>query len=147
MKQRVWGRNLARLRYDKVAGHGGNEAARVGRNWNRTAEHLAKRKIAAVLQLHVVVVAVEYRSVERDAGEQALGARVGKKLCVEFPVCTGLGVTAHGTGRSCSVSADLELVLQHGLKALLVHGDQDEVGGLTSDLPAYAAAGELHKDR
>src|ERR1700761_583343 len=147
MKQRVWGRTLARLRYDKVAGHGGNEVARVGRNWNRAAEHLAEGKVASVLRLHIVVVVVEDRAVKGDTGEEALRARIGEELGVELPVSAGLGVTADGTCRRRSISANLELVLQHVLKALLVHRDQNQVGSLSADLPAEAAAGELDENR
>src|SRR6202012_5419738 len=107
------------------------------------AEHLAERQIAAVLQRHVVVVVVEDGTIERDASEEAFGPRVGEELGVELPVSTGLGVAPDGTGGSGCISADLELVLQHILEALLVHGDEEEAGGRASYRPAKAATGEL----
>src|SRR6185437_830240 len=141
------GEELAGLRDDEVTRHGADKMPCIGWNGNGAAEYLFEGQVTAVLQLHVVVIVVQDRAVEGDAGEEALGAGVGEELGVELPVGPGLGVATDRTSRGCRVSADLELVPEHVLQALLVHGDENEVGGLTADLPAEAAARELDEDR
>src|SRR6185312_15681303 len=97
----------------------------------------------AVHRPGVVLILREHRAIEVDAGEQPLAARIGQELGVELPVGTGLRISAHRTSRRSGISTNLELVLQHVLKTLLVHSYEHQIRRLSADLEAEAASSKL----
>src|ERR1700744_1297482 len=58
-----------------------------------------------------------------------------------------LRIAADGTRRSSRIGAQLELAAEHVLQAVLVHRDQDQVSGLSTNLPAETAAFEANEHR
>ncbi len=94
----------------------------------------------------VVDVLVDDIAGEVDAGEEALGARVGEELGIGEFGGGGLGVAADGTGGRGDVTAQLQLVVEDIVGGFAVDADEDEIGGLTADLQTEAGAGHLDKD-
>jgi len=93
------------------------------------------------------LVGLDDGAVEADAGEDALGARVGEDLGGEADVSGGGGVAADGAGGDGGFGAQLELVAEQVLQRVIIHEEQDEVGGRAADLVADAAAVDGDEDR
>src|SRR5487761_1836518 len=77
-----------------------------------------KRKVRAIHRPRVVLILRKHSAIQIDAGEKPLAPRIRQKLRNELPVGTSLSISAHRSSRSGGVSADLEFILQHVLKAL-----------------------------
>src|SRR3984885_11247697 len=97
-------------------------------------QNRVKGVVAAVVEGgRVVEVLRDVVAGQIDAREETLGTRIGQELCIQLPVRAGLRVAAHGTSRSSGVAAQLDLVLQQVLEALLIHRNNNEIGGLAAD--------------
>ncbi len=58
-----------------------------------------------------------------------------------------LRVASDGTGGYGCIAAELDLVMQKALEAIVRHGDEDEIGGLAAGLEAEAGTGHLDEGR
>src|ERR1700733_2673627 len=103
--------------------------------------------VAVVEGGRVVEVLRDVVAGQIDAREETLGTRIGQQFCIQLPIRAGLRVAAHGTGRSSDVAAQLNLVLQQVLEALLIHRDNHGIGSLAADLEAEAAASDADEHR
>src|SRR5215472_9735913 len=81
---------------------------------------------------------------QRDPGEEAAGAGVGKNLRAQGDVGGGFGVATFGACGGRGICAELDLRAQDGIGATAVHDQEDEVGGLAADLQTDAGAFEGH---
>jgi hypothetical protein len=88
------------------------------------------------------VVDGDHRTIERDAGEQAAGARVAVDLGLELAVGAGLRAAAHRAGRHRGVGAEGELAVDDVVDAAAVAEHQHHIGRLHAGLEAEAAAAE-----
>src|SRR5947208_12903809 len=81
---------------------------RLGVRWNRLTalQNGLKRDIRAVFSASIVRVLRHHSAIKVETGEEAFGTRVCEELRVELPVGSGLGVTTHGAGRGCGISAE-----------------------------------------
>ena len=123
---------------------GADKVAGVGRRGDSAGENCLIGDIAAaVVGAGVVLVLVDYVSGEVDAGEDALAARVGEEAGVGKFSCGGLRVASDGTGGDGCVAAELDLIVEKALEAVVSGSDEDEVSGLAASLEAEAGPGQL----
>ncbi len=104
-------------------------------------EHAALRIEGAV----GLVVHRQRGAVERDAGEEAAIARIGKHFGIDAR--GGFARAAHRTRGDRRAGAERELAVGDAFDAALAREHQHDVGGLRADLPADAAAGEVDEHR
>ena len=100
-----------------------------------------------VVGFGVLDVLVDDVAIEVDAGEEALVAGVGEEAGIGELGGGGLRVATDGAGGYGDVAAELDLVMQETLCAVVGDGYEDEVGGLAADLEAEAGTGELDEGR
>src|SRR2546423_10680021 len=85
----------------------------------RAGEHVSG--LEAVERFVEVVVGVDDRAFEFEAGEEPLAARVGENPRVEREVRRGAGRAPDGARRRARLAADYELVSEQALQSVVVH--------------------------
>ena len=108
-------------------------------------QYVSGRNIAPVDRLHRIVVAAYRSAVQREAGEDAPGSRIGENFRFHFPIGIGGGVSSHRPGCYGSICSNLEFARKQLLHAFFVLDDHDQIDALESDLQAPATAREAKK--
>src|SRR5205823_1277607 len=83
----------------------------------------------------------------RDSGEGSPRARVAQHFGAQVGVCIRGGIPPFGPGGDGSISAEFDLTFEKARGSTVVHYENDEVGGLSSDLKTDAAAFECDHGR
>ena len=106
-------------------------------------DHDVLRAVANPVDLLVgVAVGADGGAGQADSREQSARARVAEDLRLQLVVGGCRRFAADGARGHRRVAADLEGVLRQVVDAALVHDHEHDVGGLTANLEADAAAGE-----
>src|SRR6185437_14158363 len=110
------------------------------RRFHPASQGRLKRHQLAVEVLRTVLVFVDDRSIQRQTGENAAGARVGKYLGAHLPVRIGGGVSSNRPGGHTGIRSQLELGRKQIIHAFAVHDEHDQINGLAADLQSETAA-------
>jgi hypothetical protein len=81
-----------------------------------------------------VIVLLDYRTFQRQAGEYTFRARVGEYFGVQQYVSAGGSVTAYGARCHRSFTGKLELGGKQMLQATVVHNQHDQIHAFDTDL-------------
>ena len=92
-----------------------------------------------------VRIALNPRTSQIYTGKQALRSRIGKDLCVGFPICGSGCLPPDWSGSSRNFAADLKFVAKEAMHSLLVHNQNNQVHIFQADLCAPAAAADAEK--
>src|SRR5512135_3066753 len=87
-----------------------------------------------------VVVLLHYRAFQRQAGENALGARVSQHFGVHLPVSSGGSVTTDRPRGNRSLAREFKLARQKMLQTLVVHDQHDQIYVFDSNLQSPASS-------
>lgn len=94
-----------------------------------------------------VVVGAEGGAFEGDTGEQATGAGVGEDFGAHGGIGGGGGIAAFGSGGGGGIGSEFDFAGEDAFGAAGVHDEEDEIGGLASQLEAEASAFESDHGR
>src|SRR5271170_3915917 len=90
-------------------GHGGNKRITAAGSWHFTRKNLAEHHVPAIDGTSRVVVLLDNRTFQRQAGEHAFRARVGQHFSVQQYVSSGGSMTADWTRCHRSFTSKFEL--------------------------------------
>jgi hypothetical protein len=115
------------------------------RGWGQFAmQHGVRRDVRSVHGLHGIVIPLDYLAIQRKASEDALCARVGENLGVQFPIRVSGSMTAYRAGGRRCIGANLKFTRKQMLHAPVSLENHDEIDAFHADLesPASTADGE-----
>jgi hypothetical protein len=115
------------------------------RRWDGSLQRdVLRRDLFPVEGLIGAIVGAKRGTRERNTREQSARARIGENFCAEGHIGLGGCVPADWSGGSGSVAADLHFAGENAAGGALAHEEQNEVGGLATELDPEAAAFESH---